>query len=146
MLKTFKLGGVHPSENKISAGKAIEELSLPKTVNIPVAQHIGAPASPAVAKGDKVKVGQVIARSSGFVSTNIHSSVSGTVVKIESIPDSSGYKKMGIVITVEGDEWLETIDRSADLKQTLALKARILLTRYLKPVLLAWEVRPFLPM
>ncbi len=116
MFKTFKIGGVHPAENKISVGKAIKQLQLPKTVSIPVAQHIGAPAALAVAKGDKVKAGQIIARSSGFVSTNIHSSVSGTVAKIETIPDSSGYPKMAVIITVEGDEWMETIDRSEELK------------------------------
>ncbi len=132
MLKTFKSGGVHPAENKISAGKAIEELPLPKTVNIPVAQHIGAPASPAVAKGDKVKVGQVIARSSGFVSTNIHSSVSGTVTKIEKIPDSSGYPKMGIIITVEGDEWQETIDRSPELKTDFDLESKEIIDKILE--------------
>ena len=124
MVKTFKTGGVHPAGNKISAGKAIEELPLPKTVNIPVAQHIGAPAAPVVAKGDKVKTGQVIARSSGFVSANIHSSASGTVVKIENIYDSSGYPKTGIVIAVEGDEWLETIDRSTALKADFDLDSK----------------------
>lgn len=129
MLKTFKLGGVHPAENKISAAKAIEELALPKTVTIPVAQHIGAPAAPAVAKGDKVKVGQVIARSSGFVSTNIHSSVSGTVAKVETIPDSSGYPKMGIIITVEGDEWEETIDRSDKLNADFDLDSKAIIDK-----------------
>jgi len=124
VVKTFKTGGVHPAGNKISAGKAIEELPLPKTVNIPVAQHIGAPAAPVVAKGDKVKTGQVIARSSGFVSANIHSSASGTVVKIENIYDSSGYPKTGIVIAVEGDEWLETIDRSTALKADFDLDSK----------------------
>lgn len=129
MLKTFKLGGVHPAENKISAGKAIEVLALPKSVNIPVAQHIGAPATPAVAKGDKVKVGQVIAKSSGFVSTNIHSSVSGTVAKVETIPDSSGYPKMGVIITVEGDEWEDTIDRSTELKADFDLDSKAIIDK-----------------
>jgi Na+-translocating ferredoxin:NAD+ oxidoreductase subunit C len=46
MLKTFKIGGVHPPENKLSAGKPIEVLPLPVSVFIPVAQHIGAPAVP----------------------------------------------------------------------------------------------------
>ncbi len=129
MLKTFKFGGVHPVENKLSAGKAIEELSLPKTVSIPVAQHIGAPAAPVVAKGDKVKAGQVIARSSGFVSTNIHSSVSGTVTKIDTIPDASGYPKMAVVIVVEGDDWLETIDRSAELKADFDLDSKVIVDK-----------------
>jgi Na+-translocating ferredoxin:NAD+ oxidoreductase subunit C len=115
MLKTFKVGGVHPPENKISAGKKIEELPIPKTVFIPVAQHIGAPSTVVVNKGDTVKTGQIIAKSSGFVSTNIHSSVSGKVKKIDESADSSGYPKQGVFIDVEGDEWEVNIDRSTDL-------------------------------
>ncbi len=61
MLKTFPKGGVHPPENKISSGAAIEPLKIPEVVTIPIAQHIGAPSAPAVKKGDKVKVGQFIA-------------------------------------------------------------------------------------
>lgn len=121
MLKTFKLGGVHPPENKISADKKIQNLPLPKTVFIPVAQHIGAPATPTVAKGDEVKVGQVIAKSSSFVSTNIHSSVSGKVKKVDFSADSSGYPKQGIFIDVAGDEWLDTIDRSEQLSAKINL-------------------------
>ena len=83
MLKTFKIGGVHPPENKLSANTKIEVLPLPKTVFIPVAQHIGAPSTPVVKRGDEVKAGQVIAKSSSFVSTNIHSSVSGKVKKVD---------------------------------------------------------------
>jgi len=115
MLKTFKVGGVHPPENKISAGKKIEILPIPKTVFIPVAQHIGSPSTAVVNKGDVVKTGQIIARSSGFVSTNIHSSVSGKVKKVDLSADSSGYPKQGIFIDVEGDEWEENINRSDDL-------------------------------
>lgn len=81
VLKTFPKGGIHPAENKLSAAVPIERAALPTTVYIPVSQHIGAPAVPVVAKGDKVKVGQLIAKSGGFVSANIHSSVSGTVQK-----------------------------------------------------------------
>lgn len=115
MLKTFKIGGVHPPENKLSAGKKIEILPVPKTVFIPVAQHIGAPSTAVVNKGDVVKTGQIIAKSSGFVSTNIHSSVSGKVKKIDLAPDSSGYPKQGIFIDVEGDEWIEEINRTEEL-------------------------------
>ena len=119
MLKTFPKGGVHPKENKFSAGKPIETIALPKQVNIPVAQHIGAPAEPVVAKGDTVKVGQLIAKSTGFVSANIHSSVSGKVAKIEKVLDSSGYKQTCIVIDVEGDEWLDSIDRSKEINRNI---------------------------
>ncbi|MEN8117657.1 MAG: electron transport complex subunit RsxC [Bacteroidota bacterium] len=122
MLKTFKFGGVHPPENKLSADKKIEELPLPKTVFIPVAQHIGAPSAPVVKRGDEVKVGQVIAQSSSFVSTNIHSSVSGKVKKVDFSADSSGYSKQGIFIDVDGDEWVEGIDRSEDLVKEISLE------------------------
>lgn len=121
LLKTFTMGGVHPPENKFSADKPIEELELPAVVNIPVAQHIGAPSVPVVAKGDKVKAGTLIAKSSGFVSANIHSSVSGTVSKIDAIPDSFGYPRQGIIIQVEGDEWEPEIDRSTDLVRNISL-------------------------
>ncbi len=129
MLKTFSKGGVHPPENKISAGKSIEILPLPQKVSIPVSQHIGAPANVLVAKGDKVKVGQVIAQSSGFVSANIHSSVSGTVESIDAVLDSSGYKRQAITITVEDDEWIESIDRSTELKKDIQLNAQDIIKR-----------------
>lgn len=129
MLKTFKIGGVHPAENKLSAQKAIENLALPKTVFIPVGQHIGSPAEPVVQKGDKVKVGQLIAKSSGFVSANIHSSVSGTVKKIETGPDTSGYPKKGIYIDVEDDIWDEAIDRSSELKSEINSDAAAILSK-----------------
>lgn len=121
MLKTFKKGGVHPPGNKLSAGKKIEILPIPKTVFIPVAQHIGSPSTAVVSKGDVVKTGQIIAKSSGFVSTNIHSSVSGKIKKVDLAPDSSGYPKQGIFIDVEGDEWMEDINRSDDLVKEFQL-------------------------
>ncbi len=121
MLKTFPKGGVHPAEGKYSAGSAIEALPLPKIVSIPIAQHIGAPSKPIVAKGDKIKVGDKIAESAGFVSANIHSSVSGTVVKIDNVLDSSGYKRPCVIIDVEGDEWNEGIDKSSLIKKEISL-------------------------
>lgn len=132
MLKTFPKGGVHPPENKFSAGKKIENLPLPKQVVIPISQHIGAPAKATVAKGDQVKVGQIIAESGGFVSTNIHSSVSGKVSKIDAMMDASGYKRQAIVIDVEGDEWIETIDRSADLKKDCNLEPEAIVKKILE--------------
>jgi electron transport complex protein RnfC len=129
MLKTFKTGGVHPPENKISANAKIEQLPLPKTVFIPVAQHIGAPATPVVNKGDAVKVGQLIAKSSSFVSTNIHAPVSGKVKKVDVAPDSTGYTKQGIFIDVEGDEWMEEIDRSEILVKTTGLDGKAIIQK-----------------
>jgi len=115
VLKTFSIGGIHPEGNKLSAKSAIQELPIPKIATIPIAQHIGAPAKAVVKKGDEVKVGQIIAKASGFVSANIHSSVSGTVFKIDDVMDATGFRRTSIIIKVEGDEWLEDIDRSNDL-------------------------------
>ena len=93
MLRTFRIGGIHPPENKLSAGKKITALAAPKQVIIPLSQHIGAPAQAVVKKGDLVKVGTLVAKAGGFVSANIHSSVSGKVNKIDNALDSSGYKR-----------------------------------------------------
>ncbi|MCK4664299.1 MAG: electron transport complex subunit RsxC [Bacteroidales bacterium] len=123
MLKTFAKGGVHPPENKISVNQKLEKLPLPKTVTIPISQHIGAPAIPVVNKNDIVKTGQLIAKSGGFVSTNIHSSVSGKVVKIDAMLDSTGYKQKAVVINVEGDEWEESIDHNPALIKDITLTA-----------------------
>ena len=114
-LKTFPVGGVHSCDNKLSASKQIESVALPTIVSIPLSQHIGAPAMPIVKPLDKVKVGQLIAKASGFVSANIHSSVSGTVKKIDDVPDSCGYKRPAVIIDVEGDIWEENIDRTDSL-------------------------------
>lgn len=123
MLKTFKLGGIHPHDNKISRDVAIATFEVPETVVIPLSQHIGSPAAAAVKKGDAVKVGQVIGTATGFVSSNIHSSVSGTVTSTDSVPDAGGLRKAAITIKVEGDEWVESIDRSADIKRECSLTA-----------------------
>lgn len=116
-LKTFSKGGVHPSDNKISNGAAIEVFPLTKRAYIPLSQSLGAPSVAVVAKGDTVKVGQLIAKGEAFVSSNIHSPFSGTVFSLDTVYDVSGYKKPCIVIDVEGDEWIETIDRSSDIKR-----------------------------
>ncbi len=128
-MKTFPRGGVHPPENKKASGSSIEVLPVPKVVCIHLAHHLGAPAEPVVAKGDTVKTGQLIGKSTGFVSANLHSPVSGTVQKIEPAPDSSGYKKPAIFIEVQGDEWLENIDRSADLVKTFSISPEEIIAR-----------------
>jgi electron transport complex protein RnfC len=120
MIKTFPRGGVHPPENKFSAGKPVEALPLPAVVTIPLSQHIGAPAAVKVKAGDTVKAGQVIAESAGFVSACIHASVSGTVKKVDAFPDASGYKRMAVQIAVEGDEWEDGIDTSDTLNAEIA--------------------------
>ena len=120
-MKTFKIGGVHPAENKLSAGKAIETLALPRQAVFPLSQHIGAPATPLVKKGDTVKAGTKIAEAGGFVSAPIYSSVSGKINKIDTGIDASGYRKPAIYIDVEGDEWEESIERSTTLIKVCVL-------------------------
>lgn len=124
MLKTFRIGGIHPKENKFSAGQAIQPIAIPEQVIIPLAQHIGAPCQPVVKKGDKVKVGTLIGKTVGFVSANIHSSVSGTVLKIDKTLDTSGYKRDAVYINVEGDEWEESIKRTETLDKECTLSAK----------------------
>ncbi len=121
MLKTFRIGGVHPPENKLSANGKIIVLTLPEQVIIPLSQHIGAPATPIVQKGDTVKAGQLIAQATGFVSANIHSSVSGTIVAIDNVTDAAGLSKPAITIKVEGDEWENGIDRTEKIEHNIAL-------------------------
>lgn len=114
-MKTFKIGGVHPAENKLSASSPIREAALPKQAVFSMFQHIGAPAKPLVKKGDVVKVGTVIAEAGGFVSAPVHSSVSGTVSKVDVVIDASGTRRQAIFVDVDGDEWEPAIDRSPEL-------------------------------
>ncbi len=114
---------MHPPEHKLSSGQAIEELPPPEVVVIPVSQHLGAPSSVVVNRGDQVKIGQLLAKAEGFVSTNIHSSVSGTVLKVDQFMDSSGYRRMAVQIQVDGDLWMEDIDRTDDLVRNTVLPA-----------------------
>lgn len=129
-LKTFSKGGVHPEENKISHDSPIQVQPIPKTVSILLGQHIGKPASPVVSRGDEVKVGTLIAQADGFVSANIHSSVSGKVKKVETILDASGYQKPCITIQCDGeDTWEETIDRSPEIIRDIKLSSEEIIQR-----------------
>ena len=102
---TFK-GGIHPKDGKaMSKSKAIKPLMPKGEIVIPLGQHIGAPAVPCVEVGDRVLVGQKIGEAAGFVSANIHSSVSGTVKKIEPRMIASGAMVNSIVI--ENDDSYE---------------------------------------
>jgi Na+-translocating ferredoxin:NAD+ oxidoreductase subunit C len=132
VLKTFPLGGIHPSENKLTANIPIEILPIPDSVTIPVSQHIGTPATIIVNKGDSVKTGQVIATSKGFVSSNIHSPVSGTVRKIDLVADTTGYKQTAVIIDVSGDDWVETIDKSNVIDRDIKISSDDIIKRCLE--------------
>ncbi|MCD4735424.1 MAG: electron transporter RnfC, partial [Bacteroidales bacterium] len=124
MLKTFKLGGVHPPENKISDKQEIKVLPVPEKVWLPISQHLGAPAKALVKRGDEVKVGQLIAKGEAFISANIHSSVSGKVTKIDNVIDGSGYKRPAVFIDVKDDVWMEGIDRTEDIVKEISLSQK----------------------
>lgn len=104
-------GGVHPPQNKSqSVRDPIIKASLPEQLIFPLSQHIGAPAKPIVAIGDRVLKGQMIAEAKGFVSVPIHASSSGEVTDIglHPIAHSSGMSAPCIVIACDGkDEWIE---------------------------------------
>lgn len=123
-MKTFAMGGVHPNDNKISTEAAIEQFPVPSQVVVLMNQHLGAPATPIVAKGDKVKVGQLIGEAQAFMCANVHSPVSGTVSKIDICKDPFGLAKPAIYIDVEGDEWMETIDCTPDIKRECNLEPK----------------------
>lgn len=125
-MKTFRIGGIHPTDHKLSANIPIETVALPKQAIVPLSQHIGAPAQPIVEKGDHVKVGQVIAAANGFVSVNVHAPISGVVTKIDTALDAWGLPMPSIFIDAEedGDEWLETIDRTPDLNRICKLTSK----------------------
>ena len=124
-MNTFRIGGVHPHDNKVySAHQSISECPLPQKAIIPLVQHIGAPAQPVVEKGQKVKVGELLAKAGGFVSANVHAPFSGTITKIDATTDAWGMRMPAIFMDVEGDEWVETIDRSDAIKRDCPLEAK----------------------
>ena len=113
-LKRAALGAHTPHDKATAASKPVP-MPLPAQVRILMSQHIGAPAKPIVAVGDKVLTGQPVAEPGGFVSAYIHSSVSGTVKSIGPRKDLAGNMQTCIEIQVEGDEWAEGIDRTDTL-------------------------------
>ncbi|WP_321329545.1 electron transport complex subunit RsxC [uncultured Ilyobacter sp.] len=107
-LFTFR-GGVHPPENKAQTeNREIEVFPVSKTLYVPMLQHIGAPLEPNVKVGDRVLKGQKIADSEAFVSSPVHSPVSGVVKKIEVMPfPLSGKVKTVVIENDEKEEWAE---------------------------------------
>lgn len=103
-------GGAHPPEHKDTSGLAIETVPLPKKVVLPLSQHIGKPAKAVVKARDPVKTGQRIAEADGAVSANIHASISGKILSIDSFAHPSGMNLEAITIESDGlDERAENI-------------------------------------
>lgn len=128
-LKTFSMGGLHVPDNKLSDKEAIKHIPIPKEVHVPFAQHIGSPSEPIVQKGDKVKTGQLIAKSTGPISANIHSPVTGIILKLDKFLDTSGYKKPSIVIKAESDNWIESVNLDESLDTEIKLEKEEILDR-----------------
>ncbi len=124
-IKTFKKGGVHPEENKLSAHQPIQDFPMPKQIIVPLGQCLGAPADCIVAKGDRVLTGQLIGTAKGFISANVHSPATGTVAKVDVVMDHTGYYKPAVFINVEEkDEWAEGIIETDELLTDIKLDAK----------------------
>ena len=129
MLRTFPKGGIHPPENKLTSSKPIKRLPAPKVVYVPISQHIGIPAEIVVDRKDKVEIGQVIAKSGGFVSSNIHAPVAGTVTKLDMIIDTRAYKQQCIVIRTDQKDETNFQDADLPLIQEISLEPEEILRR-----------------
>ena len=118
MFKSFR-GGIHPKDSKrMSENKSIEIAPIPKRVIIPLRQHIGTMATPIVKKGDVVNKGQLIASNEGYISSNIHSSICGTVIDICDYNHGTFTKCLSIIIESNGeDEWFENIPLNRDIEK-----------------------------
>ncbi|HGE72117.1 TPA: electron transport complex subunit RsxC [Candidatus Poribacteria bacterium] len=110
VIKEFH-GGIHPKDEKLSAKKKIENAELPAKVIIPLHQHIGTPARPIVEVGEEVKKGQKIGEATGFISANVHSSISGKIISISrNLYPALGRTSDAVTIESDGkDEWIENI-------------------------------------
>ncbi|WP_114011057.1 electron transport complex subunit RsxC [Cohaesibacter intestini] len=107
-MKLFKIkGGIHPKGRKeATSNKAIQSIPLPTMLRIPLQQHIGAPATALVEKGDLVKKGQLLAKARGAVSANIHAPTSGRIIAIGRFiaPHASGLPGTTITLRPDGEE------------------------------------------
>ena len=123
-IKTFKKGGVHPEENKLSAELPIQDFPMPKQIIVPLGQCLGSPADCIVNKGDHVLTGQLIGTAKGFISANVHSPATGTVAKIDVVMDHTGYYKPAVFIDVEPDQWAEGIIETDKLLTDIKLDSK----------------------
>ena len=128
-MKTFTLGGVHPEENKFANQQPLEEFPIPKTATVFIHQNLGAPPICQVNKGDTVKIGTLLAKAEAFICANVHSPVSGKVLQVDTIADSSHFKKTAVVIEVEGDEWEPAIDHSPEIVKEIKLNKQEIIQR-----------------
>ena len=113
MAHSFR-GGIHPDPHKLTAGRAIEALTAPKTVQIPLSMHIGVPAEPLVKAGEHVKMGQKIGDTDAFVSVPVHATVSGTVKSVGMALHPNGARSMSVIIENDGQDEYEPRARAME--------------------------------
>lgn len=116
MLHTFHKGGVHPPQYKLTASQPIIDIELPRRVVVTFSQHIGAIAKCELQKGQHVTRGQVIAHATGFVSANIHTPISGTVVKLDRCKTAFGHPADTVTIEASDEDHKSDVDSIAALK------------------------------
>lgn len=110
-LHTFHKGGIHPPESKLTASAPIIDVELPRKVVVTFSQHIGALAVCDLKKGDHVGRGDVVAHAAGFVSANIHTPITGTVVKLDRCKTAFGHP--ADTVTIEASEEEHQADMEA---------------------------------
>ena len=115
MAKTFR-GGVHPDDAKsLTENKQVEAIPLPSEIVVPVRQHIGAPSTVCVEKGQHVAKGDIIAQAGGFVSVPQHASLSGTVKAVEQRRSPLGQFVECVIIESDGeDKWADGLNTERD--------------------------------
>ena len=102
---TFKRGGVHPDDMKrLTKDKAVERLPMPGELYVSMSQHLGAPATPLKAKGDRVEKGEVVGKASSFISADVHSPVSGSVVDVRKVRLATGANADTLVIKPDEEQ------------------------------------------
>ena len=120
-LRGFKGGGIHPRDEKRTALSPIRDAGVPPLAAIPLSMHAGKPAKALVKAGDRVKTGQLIGEADGFISANVHSSVTGTVARVDAVLDTNGRRNLAIQIKPEPeDDWAEGIDPSPGIVRDIA--------------------------
>ncbi len=124
-MSLFKLGKVHVPHRKNTAEAAPRRMPVPSTVSLSMLHHIGAPATPVVKAGDRVYVGTLVGEAAGYVSSPVHSSVSGTVKKIEKVLNSQGRETEAVIIESDGEMTPDPEIRAPQITDFASLSAAV---------------------
>lgn len=121
-LFSFKKGGIHPREDKLSADGIIVEAPLPRKVSVFLSQSIGSPATACVVKNDMVRRGQIIGKADGLVSANVHAPISGTVTEIVMTARPDGTMSKSVTIAASDTDHFTDIQSIADTTPVRSIK------------------------